>query len=597
MAIIKWRNKQLLCTTLAGAMLLLSFNKEERTPSDKVKAVYAKHLQQFKEDLATFRENLYTATDSTRKIYFTTCRTDYKYLEYAIEYHYPYVAKRINGAALPETEPGDVNEVILPTGLQVLEEYIYGENPGLQKEWMRKQLDFLLLLTGKLQEEEATLHFTIPSVYDAIRLNLYRLASKGISGFDSPVARQSLSEAVTTLASAEEVLTVAGPVTSELKLSFARSKAMLHENDTDFNSFNRAKFLVSYYNPLLQALHNQQKKQHIDFVHSRSAVKRNAVSFLATNAFDPYFFAEDSCTVASAALAQLGEKLFREKTLSLGGRSCVGCHLPAKAYTDGFRVNHSLQREDSLKRNTPTLLNAALQPDLFFDGRVHSLEAQIKEVLANRDEMASDMKLATAALKQNTYYQPAFTRAFPKDRAPVTEANICKAIAAYVRTLVRLNSRFDRFMRGDTTLLTSEEQHGFNLFMGKAKCGTCHYMPLFNGAIPPLYDREEGEVLGVPASTASGNIDSDPGMYFPLHIRKQEHAFNTPTVRNAALTAPYMHNGIFRTLDEVIDFYDKGGGAGLGQHTRNQTLPEDKLHLTQQEKQALIAFIRSLNDA
>jgi cytochrome c peroxidase len=169
------------------------------------------------------------------------------------------------------------------------------------------------------------------------------------------------------------------------------------------------------------------------------------------------------------------------------------------------------------------------------------------------------------------------------------------AIGSYIRSLVFLNSRFDEYMRGDKSKLSTEEINGFNLFMGKAKCGTCHYMPLFNGTFPPRFARIEAEVIGVPKSKKENTIDPDMGRYAVLKVESFKHAFKTSTVRNAALTAPYMHNGVFNSLEEVMDFYNKGGGTGLGIKIANQTLPFDSLSLSRKEQDDIIAFIKSLN--
>jgi cytochrome c peroxidase len=131
--------------------------------------------------------------------------------------------------------------------------------------------------------------------------------------------------------------------------------------------------------------------------------------------------------------------------------------------------------------------------------------------------------------------------------------------------------------------------------MGKAKCATCHYMPLFNGAFPPRYMLAESEVIGVPRSMAKTTIDDDMGRYDILHTNAFKHAFKITTVRNASRTAPYMHNGVFKTLEQVMDFYNEGGGVGLGFPIDNQTLPSDKLHLTDKEQKDVIAFIKSLD--
>jgi len=134
--------------------------------------------------------------------------------------------------------------------------------------------------------------------------------------------------------------------------------------------------------------------------------------------------------------------------------------------------------------------------------------------------------------------------------------------------------------------------------MVKAKCGTCHFAPLYNGTVPPAYIEAESEVLGVPSKpiTSGAMVSPDLGKFALLQMDVHRHAFKTTTVRNAALTAPYMHNGVYNTLDEVLDFYNRGGGAGIGISLPNQTLPPDPLNLTKEELAALRGFIESLND-
>lgn len=139
-----------------------------------------------------------------------------------------------------------------------------------------------------------------------------------------------------------------------------------------------------------------------------------------------------------------------------------------------------------------------------------------------------------------------------------------------------------------------DEIAGFNLFTGKAKCATCHFIPLTNGTVPPSFMKSESEVLGVPDATKK--LDADLGKFELTKAAIHRNSFKTPTVRNIELTAPYMHNGVFKTLEEVVNFYNEGGGNGLGFNLQNQTLPEDKLKLTALEKKQLIAFMKTLTD-
>ena len=199
----------------------------------------------------------------------------------------------------------------------------------------------------------------------------------------------------------------------------------------------------------------------------------------------------------------------------------------------------------------------------------------------------------------NPSYRAAFDSAFGEaaDRT-ITAGAIRQALGAYVRTLGALDSRFDRAVRGDTAALSPTERLGFTVFMGKGRCGTCHFLPLFNGTMPPDFVRSEAEIIGVTDRPTGPNahLDPDPGVagvdFQPVH----RAAFKVPSLRNIALTAPYMHNGAFKTLEEVVDFYDRGGAAGSGVELPTQTLPADSLRLSTGEKEALLAFMRALTD-
>ena len=130
--------------------------------------------------------------------------------------------------------------------------------------------------------------------------------------------------------------------------------------------------------------------------------------------------------------------------------------------------------------------------------------------------------------------------------------------------------------------------------MGKALCATCHFVPLTNGTVPPFFSETEKEVIGVAYSNQNKILDPDLGFYFKYKEELHKGMFKTPTVRNVAITAPYMHNGAYNTLEEVMNFYNIGGGNGLGFNLDHQTLPIDQLNLTETEQQAIIAYLKSL---
>jgi cytochrome c peroxidase len=585
---------------LGLALLLFSFAVLHKTPAEQVKTYYDEHLGQLHAALTHFQERTYQVDTTALRAEFAACRRHYKHLEFAIEYYYPHAAGRLNGAPLPETEPGESGEVIPPSGFQVLEGYVYAAPDNrANRDLIHQEIDNLLAQVRHLEQQAAFLTFSDAEVFDAVRLNLYRLAAKGVSGFDSPAAHASLPEAGATLQASREVLALFG-APAALTTQLRRCEAAVAAPNQSFNGFDRARFFVRYFNPTLAALRLAQMQKNVPFVTARRALRPDARGYFVADAFDPTFFAPADAAAPTPAVLALGEALFKAPVLSgKAGRSCASCHAPNRAYTDGLKVNSSLLANAGLERNTPTLFNAALQPDQFYDSRVHYLEDQVHAVVSNKAEMGGQLSKVPALLRKNGAYAKLFARAFAAEKQPVTERNIRRAVAAYVRSLVRLNSRFDQYLRGDTAVLSSQEVQGFNLFMGKAQCGTCHYLPLFNGTVPPLYDKTESEVLGVPgtADTLHAQLDTDPGKFLLYGVAHQKHAFKTPTVRNAALTAPYMHNGVYQTLEQVLDFYNKGGGAGLGLAVPNQTLATDRLDLSKTEQQALIAFIKSLNDA
>ena len=151
-------------------------------------------------------------------------------------------------------------------------------------------------------------------------------------------------------------------------------------------------------------------------------------------------------------------------------------------------------------------------------------------------------------------------------------------------------------MRAEEDSYTEEEKTGYNLFMGKGLCATCHFIPLTNGTVPPFFEETEKEVIGVPETAANKQLDDDTGFYWRFKSPLHKGMFKTVSVRNSDLTAPYMHNGVYKTLEEVMNFYNLGGGGGMGFDLEHQTLPFDNLDLTDEEQKAIIAFLKTLND-
>ncbi|UOQ81664.1 cytochrome-c peroxidase [Hymenobacter sp. 5414T-23] len=458
-----------------------------------------------------------------------------------------------------------------------------------------------------LHHAAETISTTDKHLFDAARLEVFRVMTLGISGFDTPASPGTVPEAAEALAAVQATLAPYRPqllarqphLATRLDSTFRAIQTFLGHHP-DAANFDRLRFLVAYANPLSQQLWAAQQALGIPAFKEVRALRPDAASLFQADAFEVAAFAANTTARPTQQQINLGRQLFFDPVLSgNGSRSCASCHHPTRAFTDGQAKSVAFGGRGQVARNAPTLLNAALQRNQFHDGRVSFLEDQAAAVVANPTEMHGSLAVVARLLTRNSNYRRAFAAAFAA--APdsgVQEDQVKSALAAYLRSLISLNSPFDTYMRGEPEALGAAAQRGANVFLGKAKCATCHFLPLFNGTVPPGFERSEAEVLGTPAQASlhPRTLDRDLGRGGATGIRWQQHAFKTPTLRNVAVTAPYMHNGAYRSLEAVVDFYNQGGGAALGLRVPNQTLPSDKLHLTTQEKHDLITFLQALTD-
>jgi parallel beta-helix repeat protein len=303
---------------------------------------------------------------------------------------------------------------------------------------------------------------------------------------------------------------------------------------------------------------------------------------------------------------ELGRLLYFDPVLSGDNDiSCAHCHHPDLGLADNREVSmgkggRGLGRDRAggavLRRNTPTVWNAAYGHAQFWDGRARDLEHQAEGPIQDPHEMAQDPDELVRELRAIPGYVALFEEAFAgpggaqgaqgaQGEAAVTFQNVTHAIAAFERTLVSQDSRYDRYARGDRGALSAAERRGLNVFRSlKTRCFECHNLPTFHNP--------DFKVIGVPgrdgAPADTGRAEIAGAGY--------EHAFKVPTLRNVALTAPYMHNGRFATLSEVIDFYAQGGGAA---HGFAPDALDDKIRpfaISPEERHDLIAFLHALTD-
>lgn len=529
---------------------------------------------------------------------FLELRLSYKKFEWAAEYFNPAVARFVNGPPVQEVEMAS-GQVFEPAGLQVIEGMLFPKYNAGQKPELIRQLDLLQAGCDKFRVYYTNIDLFDWQVFDAAKLEVFRIITLGITGFDNPLTLHSMQEAAVSLAGVKDAMAFYDDDTlggEDLSAKIGAATDYLNAH-SDFNNFDRVAFITSYGNGLSAYITDLEKRLKIHVIRYNRLLSQDAGTLFDKDAFNPDAYAPNPESFSTDKKKSLGRVLFTDPILSGNGkRSCQTCHQPANAFADGLEKNVMIDVNKPLKRNTPSLINAALQPSQFYDLRAKTMEDQANSVVKNKDEMHGSMAVAAKHLWQNAGYRKLFADAFPKNnRTGIDTLEIMNAFGAYERSLVSLNSRFDRYMRGNKAAMNQQEINGFNLFMGKARCATCHYMPLFNGSFPPRFVIVESEVIGVPQTTAGLAVDTDMGRYNQMKINAFKRAFKISTVRNAARTAPYMHNGVFKTLQQVMDFYNKGGGNGLGFKLDNQTLASDKLNLTEKESGEVIAFIKALD--
>lgn len=276
------------------------------------------------------------------------------------------------------------------------------------------------------------------------------------------------------------------------------------------------------------------------------------------------------------ARIQLGRKLFYEKRLSIDGKtSCGSCHITSMAFTDGKMTSIGAHGK-MLQRNASTLANLAWAPHYLSEGGVKSLELQVLGPIQDTTEMSLPLHGAARQLNQDEEYNSLSQIAYQR---PLDEYVIIRAIACFERSLISADSRFDRwYFQKQTHAFNEEEKKGYELFFSeRLACGKCHTLPFFTDF--EFYN------IGL------YETDTDLGRSRVTYLEDDNGKFKTPTLRNIEFTAPYMHDGSIVSLEEVIEFYNSGGHNHPNKNSRIKPL-----NLSETEKQALLAFLKTLSD-
>lgn len=611
--------RKIILTLLMAITVLISFSFRDSSTPNHYKASYFEQLRQFKDRQAVLISTIEKCDLSAAKDVekarkeIQDVRMEMKGMDFWLRYLEPVSYKKINGPLPVEWETEVFEKFEKPykrDGAGLTLAALYLDEPQPVKDTLLSLLRQSYTSTGIYAEDSVTRdlqsyhHFFLCN-----RLYLLNLAAIYTTGFECPDPEQVIPELRSMLTNVHNLYQLFNesfpetPVTEAYNSLYEKAILFAGNQPSDYTQFDHYTFIRDYINPLFVL--NQQMISKYKVV-ARSmldySLNKTAISIFSKTLYNGQnakgIFLRVKDTAALAEIERLGKLLYYDPILSGNNmRSCASCHKPEQFFTDTL-VTTSLQfnQKEPLPRNTPSLVNAEYNHLVMLDGKHFTLQHQTKAVVTSAVEMGGDEADVLKKVLSCKEYKKGFAALlkYTPQEPEISFEHLASALTFYYAKFSKSSAPFDDAMNHQV-VLELPAQKGFNLFMGKAQCGTCHFVPQFNGVKPP-YVGSEFEVLGVPADTAFKKLSEDKGRYEVNPARETFHAFRTGTVRNAARTKPYMHNGVFNTLEQVIDFYNNGGGAGRGLQVDNQTLSSDSLKLTRQEKSDLVSFIVSLNE-
>jgi cytochrome c peroxidase len=602
--------------TIILTIFCFSFNIQQK---QEYTNLYSTSLGEFKKQQILLLNNIENADLANEKDLenirgqIKSSRLKLKSLDFWLRYLEPVAYRKINGP-LPVEWENEVFEKFEPpykregAGITLAELYL--DEDAIDKDSLASLIATSINALQTFEADSITQQLdSYHHFFLANRLYLLNLAAIYTTGFECLDTNNIIPELQSVISDVKEIYSTynlgfsATPLSQEYIEMYDKIIFFVNHQPMNYSLFDHYGFIKDYVNPLFTM--NQQ------FINSYAVVTNNYNDYSLNNEcnsiFDKslyspqntkgiYSLIEDENILTE--VKQMGKLLFYDPILSANNsRSCASCHKPTEYFTDttqatAFQFDH----RQHLTRNTPSLINVIYNHLLMLDGKHISLQAQAEDVMQNPQELNSNEKDLVKKIMSCKEYNDAFKKFLqhtPEEKE-VTLSHVVSAITFYYTDFSNYNAPFDEAMNNKQTI-TPEAKKGFNLFMSKAQCGTCHFLPIFNGVKPP-YIGSEFEVLGVPEDTGYTKLSPDKGRYNINAAKETLNAFRTNTVRNTAFTKPYMHNGVFKTLEQVIDLYDAGGGVGKKLAVSNQTLASDSLKLSKAEKNELIAFIQALNE-
>lgn len=541
-------------------------------------------------------------------------RLKLKAQDFWFRYLEPNAYRKLNGP-LPVEWETEVFEKYEPpyrregAGLSLIE--IALDEPALSKEYISKNIYAFIGSLDVFAADSVVQRMKDPSAfYFANRLFLLNLAAIYTTGFECPDTGRIVPELRQMIMDVETLYRQYEQSPGAYRLyptyweQYRSAIAFLSSQSDTYAHFDHFSWIRDHVNPLFR-INQQMIREHGLF--SRSWMDYT-LNDSCGSIFDKQLFSgqqwkglygmvEDEATLKE--IRAIGKLLFYDPILSANNkRSCSSCHLPGMYFSDStVRTALQLDSINRLPRNTISLVNVVFNHLLMNDGLHTELLQQGKGVIGNPLEMGSRENEVLSKVLSCPDYRKAFQRwmRYTPGEKIVTMEHIVSALSIYYSSFSFATAPFDEAMH-HRSLLPNSAVKGFNLFMGKAQCATCHFVPVFNGVKPP-YVSSEFEVIGVPEDSFYVRVSKDEGRYNVHPVTEMMHAFRTSTVRNSSHTAPYMHNGVFSSLHQVMEFYNKGGAQGRGLKLPNQTLSSDPLGLTTEEIEQLVAFLRTLDES
>lgn len=606
----------LIILILAATTASLSFSIQHK---NEYFSLYNNHLSEFKNAQYDLR-SVINAVDLSNKNDIEKIRDQIKKnrlklktIDFWLRYLEPIVYRKINGP-LPVEWETEVFEKFEPpyrrTGAGLTLAELYLDETTIEKDALLRLVDTSINAIATFEADSITSQLnSYHHFFLANRLFLLNLGAIYTTGFECPDTNNIIPELRAMLPAVKKIYQdfdasfSSTPLSKEYLDLYNKTIDFVNNEPDQFSLFDHYSFIQKYINPLFRA--NQQ------FINSYEVTTINfndyALSNEANSVFDKRLFNSqntkgifslvDDETILNE-IKQTGKLLFYDPILSGNNkRSCASCHKPTEYFTDTtMATSFQFDGKQHLARNTPSLINSVFNHLIMLDGKHISLQAQAKEVMTKPEEMNVTEDELIKKVMSCKEYKTAFKKflKYTPEEKNVSFSHIISAITFYYADFSNYYSPFDDAMNKNVPI-NEEIKKGFNLFMSKAQCGTCHFVPHFNGIKPP-YVSSEFEILGVPEDSSYSKLSADKGRYDVNPAPEMMNAFRTTTLRNTQFTKPYMHNGVFQTLEQVIELYDAGGGVGKKLKVPNQTLSSDSLKLTRNEKQLLITFIHSLNE-